>query len=120
MVEMHRDAHALALDGLDQRTEVAVAGKQHHVVDVIGHFHGVHGELDVHVALDLAAAKRVNKFLGGLGDDRIAIVIEPVDQRADRGILLILNQGRVIKGAQQATLGLKLFQEALVVNVEAE
>jgi hypothetical protein len=43
--------------------------------------HGVDRELDVHVALDLAAAGLVDELLGGLGDDRVAVVVEPVDQR---------------------------------------
>src|SRR5215471_1447269 len=48
----HRDAHALTLHRLDQRAKVAVARKQHHVVDMPGNLHGVDGKLNVHVALD--------------------------------------------------------------------
>ena len=65
----HGDAHALALDGFDQRAEIAVAGKQHHLIDMIGQLHRVDGELDIHVALDLAAAAGVDELLGRLGDD---------------------------------------------------
>ena len=76
------DAHAAPLHRLDQRAEIAVPGKQHHVVDVRGDLHGVDRELDIHVAFDLAAAGLIDEFFGRLGDDRIAVVIEPVDQAA--------------------------------------
>ena len=46
-----RDPHALALDQLDERAEVAVAREKHHEVEVVGHLHRVDRELDVHVAL---------------------------------------------------------------------
>ena len=64
MVETTRHAHAAALHRLDQRAEIAVAGEQHHVIDVRRDLHGIDGELDVHVALDLAAAGLVDEFLG--------------------------------------------------------
>ncbi len=38
-------------------------------------------KLDVHLALDLAAAAGVDEFLGRLGDDDAAVVVQPVDQR---------------------------------------
>ena len=34
----HANAHPAALHRLDQRAEIAVAGEQHHVVDVAGEF----------------------------------------------------------------------------------
>ena len=106
----HPDAHALALDSGHQRAEIAVAREKHHVIDMIGHFHGIDSQFNIHRALDLTAAHRVDEFLCGLGDDREAIVIEPVDQRADGGIFLILDQSRVIKSPQQRAFALKLFQ----------
>ena len=68
---------------------------------VLGNFHGVDRELDVHVSFDLATAGLIDKFFGRLGDDRIAVVVEPVDQRTDGRIFLILDHCRVVKGAQQ-------------------
>jgi hypothetical protein len=82
------DADTAALNGLDQRAEIAVAGKQDHLVDMPGEFHGVDGQLDIHAALHPAAAARVGEFPGGFGDDGVAVVIEPVDQRPDRRVLL--------------------------------
>ena len=116
----HRHAHAAALHRLDQRAEIAVAGEQHHVVDVPGELHGIDRKLDVHVAFDLAAAGLVDEFLGRLGDDGVAVVVEPIDQRTDRGILLILDHGGVIERAHQIAARLEFAQQALVVDVEAE
>ena len=85
-----------------------------------GDLHGVDRKLDVHVALDLAAAGLVDEFLGRLGDDRVAVVVEPIDQRPDRGIFLILDHGGVIERAQQIAARLELAQQPLVVDVETE
>ena len=90
----HGDADAAALHGFDQRAEVAVAGEQHDLVDMLGELHGIDRELDVHVALDLAAAGLVDEFLRRLGDDGVAVVVEPIDQRADRRVFLILDDAR--------------------------
>ena len=95
---------ALALQRLHQVAEIAVAGEEHEMVDVFGHLHGIDGELDVHVALHLAAALRVGEFLERLGDHAVAVVVEPVDQRPERGIFLILRQRRVVDGADQIAL----------------
>ena len=51
----HRHAQPLALHGLDQAAEVAVTGEQHDVIEVFGHLQDIDGQLDVHVALDLAS-----------------------------------------------------------------
>ena len=116
----HDDAHAAPLHRLDQRAEIAVAGEQHHLVDMRRDLHGIDRKLDVHVALDLAAAGLIDEFLGRLGDDGIAVVVEPIDQRPDRGIFLILDHGGVVEGAHQITARLEFAQQALVVDVEAE
>ena len=79
-----RDPQTAALHGLDQPAEVAVAGEQDHMVQMLGHLQDVDGELDVHVALDLAAAHGVGEFLGRLRHHGVAVVIQPVDQRPDR------------------------------------
>ena len=116
----HADAHPAALHRLDQRAEIAVAREQHHVVDVAGEFHGVDGELDIHVAFDLAAAGLVDELFGRFSHDRVAVVVEPVDQRPDRGKFLILDNGGVIERPQQIAARLKLAQKPLVIDVKAE
>jgi hypothetical protein len=112
------NADATALHSLDQRTEIAVARKQDHLVDLPGELHRMDRDLDVHVAEDLAAPGGVDVFLGRLGDDGIAIVVEPVDQRPDRGKFLILDDGGIVEGAEQRAAALEFVQEPLVVDVE--
>src|SRR6516165_9823231 len=70
-------AHAAPLHRLDERTEVAVAGEQHHLVDVWRDLYGVDCELNIHVAFDLALSALIDEFFRRLGDHRVAIVIEP-------------------------------------------
>ena len=114
------DAHAAPLHRLDQRAEVAVAGEQHHLVDMRRDLHGVDRKLDVHVAFDLAPPGLVDEFLGRLGDDGVAVVIEPIDQRPDRRIFLILDHGGVIERPHQIAARLELAQQPLVIDVEAK
>src|SRR5665213_3521312 len=116
----HGDPDAAALHSLDQRAEIAVAGKQHDLIDMFGEFHGIDRELDIHVALDLAAARGVDEFLGRLGDDGVAVVIEPVDQGTDRRVFLILDDRGVIERAYQRAATLEFLEQAFVVDVETE
>lgn len=75
-----------------KRREIAVARKDHDVVNMFAHFHHVDGEFDVHIAFDLAATKRVGESLGRLRDHGIAVVIQPIDQRANGGIFFVFDQ----------------------------
>jgi hypothetical protein len=59
------------------------------LIDVVGKLHRINCKLDVHVAFDLPVAVGVDKFLGRLGNRGEAIVIEPIEQRANRRELLI-------------------------------
>jgi hypothetical protein len=90
------------------------------VIHERGELERVDRELDIHVALDLAAPARVHEFLGWLRHHPVAVVIEPVDKRPDRRIFLILDDRRIIEGANQVAPALELFQKLLVVDVEAE
>ena len=82
--------------------------------------HGVDRKLDVHIAFDLAPAGLIDEFLGRLGDDGVAVVVEPIDQRADRGVFLILDDRGVVERAHQIAARLEFAQQPLVVDVEAE
>src|SRR5215470_5902989 len=115
-----RDPYAPALHRLDQRAKVAVTGEQHHMIDVPGDLHGIDGKLNVHVAFHLAAAGLINEFLGGFGDDCVAVVVEPVDQWANRGILLIFHHGGIIECAQQISARLKFAEQTFVIDVEPQ
>ncbi len=115
-----RDPHALALNRLDQRPEVAVAGEEHHEVEMVRHLHGVDRELDVHVAFDFPAPGRIDELLGRLRHDGIAVVIKPIDQRTDGRIFLIVDQGGIVEGSNQASFGLEFLEQALVVDIETK
>src|SRR6185312_1460547 len=65
-------------------------------------------------------ALRVDVLARRLRHQREAVVVEPVDQRADRRIVLLLHQRRVVVGAHQHAAGAELLEQALVVDVEAE
>jgi hypothetical protein len=108
------------LHRLDQGAEVAVTREQHHLVDVLGELHGVDGKLDFHVALDLAMAAGVDELFGQLGDDGEAVVVQPVDQGADRREFLVLKDRGVIERAPQGALALKFVQQTLVIDIEAQ
>jgi len=75
---------------------------------------------DIHVALDLATAGRVRVLLGGLGHHGVAVVVEPIDQRSQRRVLLVLDQCRIVEGADEASLGTEDIEQALVVYVELQ
>jgi hypothetical protein len=45
--------------------------------------HGIDCELNVHVALNLAPPAMIDELLRRLGNDRVAVVFEPIDQWSD-------------------------------------
>ena len=76
--------------------------------------------LDVHAALDPAPAGGVGELLGRLGDHRIAVVAQPIDQRPQRRILLGLQQRRIVVGAHEVGALPEMRQQVLVVHVESQ
>jgi hypothetical protein len=116
----HRNADAAPLNCLDKGAERSVAREQNHLVNLTGELHGIDGKLDVHVSLELAAAAGVRELFHRLGDHGVAVVTEPICQRAQRGIFLIFTDCRVVERAQQRPSAFKFFEEALVVDLEAE
>jgi hypothetical protein len=70
--------------------------------------------------LPLASAVGVNEFLGRFRDDAIAVVAEPIDQRADGRVFLILDDCGVVERAQQIAAALKFVEQALEIDIEAE
>ena len=63
---------------------------------------------------------RVGEFLHRLGDDGIAVVIQPIDQRTDGGIFLILDERGVIEGAHEITARTVFLEELAIIDVEAK
>ncbi len=90
------------------------------MVEILRHLHDVDGELDIHVALDLAPPGRVRVLLGRLCHHRVAVVVEPVDEGPDRRVFLVTEQGGVIKRPDQAALGAKEIKQTLVIDVETK
>ena len=70
--------------------------------------------------LDLAAAVGVDELLGRLRNDGKSVVIEPIDQRTDRGVLLILDDRGVVERTQQRAAALEFPEKAFVIDVEAK
>jgi SsrA-binding protein len=116
----HRHPLALALQGRHQGGEIPVAGKQHHVIVERRQFQGIDTQLDVHVAFHLAPPRGIGELLGRLGNHGEAIIVQPVDQRADGRIFLVLDQRGVIVGAQQIGAAIELGQQAPVVDIDAD
>jgi hypothetical protein len=54
------------------------------MVDILRQLQGVHGQFDVHVSLQLPAPGGINEFFRRLGNDRVAIVVQPIEERAYR------------------------------------
>ncbi len=84
------------------------------------HLEHVDRQLDVHVALDAAPAHRVGELLGRLGDHRVAVVIEPIDQRPDRRVFLVLEQRSVVERPDQPSLRAEKVEQPLVIYVELQ
>ena len=114
------DAQALVLHRLDQAAEIAIAGEQHDMIQNRRHFDHIDGQFDVHIALNFALPGGIGEFLGRLGHHGIAIVIEPIDERANRRIFLILDQGGIVKSADQTAALAKRVQQALIIDIEGE
>ncbi len=62
----------------------------------------------------------LDEFLGRLGNDGVAVIIEPVYQRTDRRIFLIFDDGGVIECPHQRAAVLKFLEKPLVIDVEAK
>ena len=116
----HRDTDTLALDGFNQPPKITITRKQNYMVKVIGHFHHVDGQLDVHITLDLTTPTGIGEFLHRLRNHRVTVVIQPIDQRSNRRILLIFNQSGVVKRANQSPLRAVIVQNTLVVKIRAK
>ena len=87
---------------------------------MIGQFQHIDGEFDIHIAFDAAAAGGVGKFLGGLGDQGIAVIGEPIGQRLQRRILFGFQYRRIVIGANDMRLFTKEFEQVTVIDIETE
>jgi hypothetical protein len=89
--DFEKQAAAYRLHGSDQRAEIAVAGEQHDLIDMLDELHRIDREFDAHATLELAATLAVVELFCWLRNDGKAIVVEPIDQWPDRRKFRILN-----------------------------
>jgi hypothetical protein len=66
----------------------------------------------------LSTPDRVYEFLDCLRDDRVAVVVQPIDQWADRRELLIFGWHRDIECPK--VLAPEFLKEPLVIDIEAK
>ena len=93
------DANPATLQGFDQRTKIAISGKQDDPIEVIGQRHRVDRKFNAYVALQLTAPLAIVKFFRWFRNNSEAVVVEPIDQRPQREELLILDDHGVIECA---------------------
>jgi hypothetical protein len=62
----------------------------------------------------------VDEFIRRLGDDGVAVVVQPVDERPCRGILLILEHCGEVKRPEQAISLVEFGKQAPVVDVKPQ
>jgi hypothetical protein len=112
------DFPAPGLHRLNQRAEITITGKENNVIEVVGQLHHVNRDLNVHVALDLPAAKGIGEFARRLGDNRETVIVQPVDERADGRILRVLHQRGVVDCPDQAAPLAEPAEQAAVIDIE--
>ena len=86
------DVDASALQGFEQRAEIPIAGKQHDVIDLVCDLKRVDSKFDAHAALELAASLAIVELFCWFRNDGKTIVVEPIDQRSDRGIFPVFKR----------------------------
>ena len=93
MEEMKRPVHrAAAQPGLG--SGIAVAREKDHLIDMRRDPHCVDRKFDVDVALDLAPASLIDEFFGCFGNYGEAVVVQPIEERLERRMFVILEDGR--------------------------
>src|SRR6266404_2067101 len=98
----HANADALALHSLHKGAKVAVARKQHYLVDLFVKFHCIHREFDAHVALEPATALAIVELFGWFCNHSEALVVEPIEQRSEWGGFLLDHYGVIERAHQSA------------------
>jgi hypothetical protein len=110
----------VALDRFNQPPIIAVAGEEHHLVDLLRQLHGVDGQFNFHFAFGTATAIAIEEFLRCLGDDGVSVLIQPIDQWLDDGVHLALDEAGVIKRAQKFAAAFELIPQAPIVDIKTE
>jgi len=98
-----------ALDRFDQPPIFTVAGEKHHLVELVREFHGVDRQLDAYFAFDTTTAAGIDGLFHRLGNHGVSVIIEPIDQWPDRGVL-ILDDGGVIESTHKLAAAFEFIQ----------
>ena len=83
-------------------------------------FEHVDRKFDVHVALDATATVRVGELARRLGDERVAVVDEPIGERPERRVFLAVEKGCGIVCPQHVRPAPEELEQASVVDVKTE
>ena len=114
------DPLALVLQRFHQGAEIAVAGEYHQVIEMVGELHGVHGKLNVHVSFDFSPPRSIDKFFRRLCQHGVAVAVEPIDQRSDGGVLLVVDQGGLAIRPDERPLAAEQVEKPLVISVKSK
>ena len=90
------------------------------LIHMLGKFHGINGEFDVHATLHLAMAAGVGEVLDRFRDHVIAVVVEPIDQGPDRRIFLILDDRGVVERAKYCAATVEFLEQSLVIHIKTK
>ena len=77
------------------------------------HFHNIDGDFSIHITLELTLSERIGKFSRRPGDDCVAIIIQPVDNRPNRRMFRLVRECGMIDRANKTAFWLKKFKNLL-------
>src|SRR5579863_1623096 len=81
--------------------------------------HCIYGKIDPQVAaFYFPSTTRIDVFLRSLRDDRITVIVEPIDKRSDSRMVLIFNDRRIVEGPDQSASAGKHRKQTLIVDVK--
>ncbi len=64
-------------------------------------FHNIDGDFGIHITLELTLSELIGKFFRRPGDDRVAITVQPVDNRPNRRIFRLIRECGIIDRANE-------------------
>ena len=85
-----------------------------------GQLQRVDRKFNVDVALQLSVAAGIDEFLHRLRNHAVAVVVQPIDQRADRDIVAVFGDRGVIKCTNKLAAIFECSQQKLEIDLDAE
>ena len=84
-------------------------------------FQHIEGQFHIHIALNAAlACFRIGKFARQFADNRKAVIVQPVNQRAERRKFLIFGECGVIIGTDQINISAKKTVQFGIINIHIQ